>query len=381
MANIFSTTLTNGNDVLSFAAWDVDIPWTIYALAGNDSITVTGGWKTICEMDLGNDYVRVNGGSIVVVHGAAGDDRVDMYSSSVSFVGGDGSDRAYAYGGSHLTFDGGAGTDRVEFFKSLSASVSGGDDNDTFVGHNLLVGTIDGGNGADQFIGFRAEADGLTLSGGAGDDLYRIDDATVAIVENAGEGFDQVRTKINYTLGNNIERLTLVGTANVDGTGNDLANTLGGNSGNNVLTGGLGDDKVYGYAGADTVEGGDGNDHLEGGAGSDEFTGGAGADGFYFRNGDFAGMTTSTCDIIHDFVHSDGDRIRLNLVDANSGLAGDQAFAFIGTMAFHGIAGELRYEQIGGATYVEGDTNGDGAADFWIGVDSLHTLAANDFVL
>lgn len=381
MANIFSTSLTIHDDVFVFAGFNVDIPWTIYAFAGNDSVTVNGGWKTICDMDLGNDFVRVNGGSFVQVDGGAGDDRVDMYASSVLFTGGAGSDRAYVYGGSHLTFDGGSGADRVEFFQNLGASVSGGDDNDIFVAHRLLSGAVDGGNGADQFIGFRAAAGGLTLSGGAGDDLYRIGDVTVSIIENPGEGYDQVRTQVTYTLGANIERLKLAGTANVDGTGNDLANMLVGNSGNNVLSGGLGDDKLYGYAGADTLDGGNGNDRLDGGMGRDEFSGGAGADGFYFRIGDFAGLTTSTCDVIHDFVHSDGDRIRLSLVDANTGLAGDQAFSFIGTTAFHGVAGELRYEQISGDTYVQGDTNGDGAADFWIRLDSLHALATSDFVL
>jgi len=88
----------------------------------------------------------------------------------------------------------------------------------------------------------------------------------------------------------------------------------------------------------------------------------------------------AAADEITDFTHGE-DHIRLNYVDANSLLTGDQAFAFMGTSAFDGHAGELRYEQISGNTYVEGDTNGDGIADFVIRVDGLHTLTSGDFAL
>jgi hypothetical protein len=62
-------------------------------------------------------------------------------------------------------------------------------------------------------------------------------------------------------------------------------------------------------------------------------------------------------------------------------LGGDQAFSFIGTGAFSNTAGQLRYEQISGNTYVEGDTNGDGVADFMIRFDGLHALVSGDFGL
>ena len=78
---------------------------------------------------------------------------------------------------------------------------------------------------------------------------------------------------------------------------------------------------------------------------------------------------------------SDGDLIDLSAVDANSLAGGDQAFAFIGTGAFTNVAGQLRYEQVGGNTYVYGDTNGDGIADFMIRVDGPHNLVLGDFVI
>ena len=107
-------------------------------------------------------------------------------------------------------------------------------------------------------------------------------------------------------------------------------------------------------------------------------TGGAGNDLFVFGDGDFGGTTTATADEIVDFT-SGQDTIDLTAVDANSLIAGDQTFTFIGTAAFGNSAGELRYEQISGDTYITGDTNGDGIADFMIKVDGSHTFTSGDF--
>ena len=49
--------------------------------------------------------------------------------------------------------------------------------------------------------------------------------------------------------------------------------------------------------------------------------------------------------------------------------------------AFSHTAGELRYEQISGNTYIEGDTNGDGIADFMIRADGLHAFVGTDLVV
>ncbi len=92
-------------------------------------------------------------------------------------------------------------------------------------------------------------------------------------------------------------------------------------------------------------------------------------------------MTDNTSDRITDFSRVQGDRISLALVDANTNSAVDDAFTFIGTSAFGGQAGQLRYEQIAGNTYAQGDTDGDGMADFWIRLDGTKALAAGDFIL
>ena len=61
-----------------------------------------------------------------------------------------------------------------------------------------------------------------------------------------------MQTALTYTLGANVENLTLTGAAAINGTGNGLNNVLTGNTGNNVLDGGVGADTLVGGAGNDT---------------------------------------------------------------------------------------------------------------------------------
>jgi len=255
----------------------------------------------------------------------------------------------------------------------------GMDGSDTLVG-NAGYDTLDGGIGAD------------VMNGGEGNDIYIVDNAGDIVNELAGEGTDTIRSSISFDMSEdadtpdpelrvNVENLELTGGANLMGQGNDLNNTIKGNSGNNILHGEDGNDKLYGGAGADEVHGGFGNDWLEGGTGRDVFVGGTGSDRFVFREGDFGGATLSSADQIFDFSHAESDKIRLDLIDANTGADGNQAFSFVGSGAFSGTAGELRVEQIDGNTFVQGDTNGDGIADFMIRVDGLQSLQASDFIL
>jgi Ca2+-binding RTX toxin-like protein len=235
-----------------------------------------------------------------------------------------------------------------------------------------------GGDGNDVLDGGRGND---VMEGGQGADVYYVDSSSDSVVEAPGGGNDSVYSSIAYTLGSDVENLVLTGTNSIAGTGNDLGNSVTGNSGSNTLSGLGGDDFIDGGAGNDTVMGGDGADWLVGGAGHDQFYGGAGADSFVFADGDFSGNTTGTADRIHDFSQAEGDVIRLDQVDADTLLAGDQAFSFVGTAAFSHTAGELRYDEIGGNTYVSGDTNGDGVADFMIKLDGLHALTGTDFVV
>ena len=89
------------------------------------------------------------------------------------------------------------------------------------------------------------------MVGGKGNDTYVVDNAGDSVTEKGGQGTDTVKASVSFTLGANVENLTLTGGASIDGTGNDLANKLTGNNGNNTLDG---------KAGADAMAGGKGND-------------------------------------------------------------------------------------------------------------------------
>jgi Ca2+-binding RTX toxin-like protein len=113
---------------------------------------------------------------------------------------------------------------------------------------NILIGldgndTLNGGMDAD------------TMIGGLGNDYYYVDSVSDFAIENANEGTDGIYSPVNYTLGSNIENLTLTGSSAINGTGNSLNNVLNGNSGNNVLNGLAGND-TYVFSlngGSDTV--------------------------------------------------------------------------------------------------------------------------------
>ncbi|WHZ29132.1 MAG: Alkaline phosphatase [Nitrospira sp.] len=146
------------------------------------------------------------------------------------------------------------GTDTV--VSSLTYILAANVENLTLVGFNAISGT---GNGLDNVLNGLLNFAGNTLSGGAGNDTY-IMGAGDTVVEIAGGGIDTIQTSMSYTLGANVENLTLTGIGAVNGTGNGLNNTLTGNSTNNVLSGAGGNDMFRGSMGNDTLIGGSGND-------------------------------------------------------------------------------------------------------------------------
>jgi serralysin len=130
--------------------------------------------------------------------------------------------------------------------------------------------------------------------------------------------------------------------------------------------------------------GGDGADILYGAGSNDTLTGGLGNDVFRYENA--SDSTSAVRDSIQDFTL--GDLIDLSLIDANTtaGAPGDQAFNFIGSAAFSNTAGELRFANIsaGGPIWVvQGDTDGNGLADFEVRVviTDLNPITSGDFIL
>ena len=136
-----------------------------------------------------------------------------------------------------------------------------------------------------------------------------------------------------------------------------------------------GNDYLKGRGGVDILGGGDGKDSLEGGSGRDTLTGGADADKFVFLAVSDSGVGAQS-DIISDFTGG-SDLIDLQRIDADTALAGNQAFNFIGGSGFSGQACELRFE----AGKLSGDVTGDGQADFEITVSGVKTMTASDFIL
>ncbi len=217
----------------------------------------------------------------------------------------------------------------------------------------------------------------LTLNGIAPGDLIASDFiyANPAALNSNGSSYDDVlfgSRQSDQIHGNGGSDILLGGLG---------ADTLFGDGGNDRVVGGVGNDTLWGGAGSDSLEGGAGSDLLVGSAGRDFLQGGAGVDWFRFGNGDFGGATAATADRIYDFSIAQGDRIDLSLVDSDFTFSGNQSFDFIGTHAFTHNAGELRYMQSGGNTYVFADQNGDTIADFAIRIDGNVTLLAADFVL
>lgn len=285
--------------------------------AGNDTLDGGTGGTNFLNGGDGNDVITSN--SLDVISGGAGDDTVYLRSSSVaaSLSGGDGIDTIAflnveldsfsnsngferLLGGvsnvvigtpNSATFDfSGLATaselDGIRFYGRSNSRVIGTAANDVIT-IQQGGGKLSGGAGDDIIVG---SPEGTTFEGGTGRDLLyggrgsdyfyvdRIDDL---VFENPGDGFyfDTVVSTSNYYLYANIENLTLdEGAGNIFGVGNDIANTVTGNSGNNRLLGGGGNDTVSGRGGVDTIFGEAGDDRLFGDAGNDYLAGGFGND-------------------------------------------------------------------------------------------------------
>jgi len=282
-----------------------------------------------------------------------------------------------------------------------------------------LGGTIDLGAGDDTFIGganseIVLDSDGSdTVRLGGGDDVYRargvgyadgedtIDGGAGIDTYDAGAAAGSIAVNLD-TVAHDLSPLAPgasrieAGTAYVAGRGTDhiagfenaygglAADLLFGSAAANSLYGGGGTDDLFGFGGNDRLDGGASFDRLIGGAGRDTLVGGADADAFIFTAASDSGTTAATRDVIADF-EDQRDTIWLDAIDAVPATAGDDAFTFIGTnVAFGGVAGELRAYFTARGQVIEGDLDGDGAADFSIALtDPAHAivLTAADFIL
>jgi Ca2+-binding RTX toxin-like protein len=390
--------------------------------AGGDSVASGGGGRFALDGGAGYDYLNADMTETVgnIVFALAGPGIWSTFLGQGSHIKnfeevsvrtgighdrliGNDHDTSFASGGGNDYLDGRGGTDELRG-EDGNDRLFGGDGQDTVLG-GVGNDLIDGGEGDDKLHG-EAGIDTLSYaSAGSGVTLIFNDDLSPDVSGGGGQdlllGFEGiVGSRFADTLKGDSKVNFLDGAAGDDvitgGLGHD---TISGGGGSDSLNGGSGADRILGGAGVDTLTGEAGTDRLEGGGatdallggvggdtliggqGRDVSTGGAGLDLFIFNNGDTS-AARAQADVITDFSHADGDRINLRGIDADSATADvDDKFSFLGTGAFTGEAGQLRYAVVDGNIFVQGDTDGDQVADFLIRLDGLPTLVAADFVL
>jgi Ca2+-binding RTX toxin-like protein len=324
-------------------AASVEAQVNTYVYSDQDDSSVAGladgGWVVAWSSDSQNGAYRALYQQRYDADGAklGGETRID---TSISTVAQEPHVTALADGGWVVAWDGLGARQR-----HFAADVRGSALADHLDGTNwgeMLVGysgndTLDGGGGNDVLVG------------GYGNDTYIVNSTGDDVQELASQGTDTVQASVSYSIASDpaVERLILTGSANIDGTANRGANILTGNSSANSLNAGAG------------------NDVITGGKGVDKLYGGAGADDFVFGAGD-TGSTRKTADTVYDFNRTENDHLDLAAIDANSKTHRDESFNFISKADFSHVAGQLRYEQISGDTWIYGDTDGNGKADVYL---------------
>lgn len=375
-----------GDDVIDGGSGDdtVRLNWgndTIFGGIGRDTLSFTAGTDGNVPVSFGTSVVDFNPIGRVVGH------ELDLETGFRRVLGETGS-MTFAVGIQDFEiFEMGSGWDILRADDSID-DIRGG------AGHDLIEGR--GGadiiNGQDGFDTASYESSGAAVN----IDLGRI---TQLGGDAAGDQLFNIEAAIGSALGDRL-------------VGSNVSNRLEGRSGNDVLFGRDGLDQLVGGAGADRLDGGSDDDIITGGTGIDILTGGSGEDIFIFqglgdfrpdltfegiKDGtsntllisefDFSNLTliTQSRETITDFEVS-VDEIYLSNIDANTNLAGDQAFSAKLVSSFTGLAGQLRivYEGSGDArqAIVSGDVNGDTKADFTLAVTVGNGLLGDtDFLL
>ncbi|WP_127996247.1 Calx-beta domain-containing protein [Piscinibacter defluvii] len=245
-----------------------------YSLLANfENLTLTGSSAINGTGNTLNNVLTGNGARNSL-NGGSGNDTLNGGLGADTMIGGTGNDTFLVDNvGDVVTEAAAGGTDTVQVNRTYTLLANL--ENLTLTGSSAINGTgntlnnVLTGNGANNVLNGGTGND--TMIGGAGNDTYVVNVLTDVVTEATGGGTDTVQSGLSYTLGLNVERLTLTGSSAVNGTGNSLNNLLTGNSANNSLNGSTGNDTLNGGAGNDTMIGGAGNDALTGGLGNDTF--------------------------------------------------------------------------------------------------------------
>lgn len=394
----------------------IDDATTVTGSAGNDIIETGAGRDTV-NAGLGDDDIAKWKGGNLKLDGGAGFDTLSFQARTgtaypiqfkqVLDIDLRGRPGLNPYGGtlSVTKVENVIGTSRADRIA--------GNDNPNRIGDGVFDGGPDTINalGGDDVVFLSRRSAGANVSGGNGRDELRFDIDTSAtggtvldlLAPNANAGafkgsvaggfevytvFTPDVTAASFTFRGSNNGETVTGSVFAPGaTIENGKDTLIGRGGADILSGLSGKDFLDGGTGRDELNGGAGIDYLRGGESGDEMTGGLGADTFDFNTVAEIGKTAGSRDIVTDFSHAQKDRLDLHGIDADSGVAGNQDFRFIGAAAFGGNAGELHYvrQNVAGTandrTIVEGDIDGNGTADFRLELGGLLTLFRGDFIL
>ena len=314
-----------GNNTISYAAATAGV--VVNTSITGPQNTVGAGTDTLLNYNtlIGSsfdDVLTARSASAIIVHGGDGNDRIIGGGGGDSLLGDAGDDWFVSLGGNNIT--GGLGYDTVDY-SGMSHGVTirlyangqdfGDGTFDILDGIEQVIGTnyadhlyayqpgdsLVGGGGDD--ILEATSLGGAKMAGGVGNDTYVVYYPTDQVIESTGEGTDLVQAHSNFTLGANVENLTLLAAnpsnepANFVGVGNDLNNVIIGNAGNNVLSGLGGNDVLTGGTGVDALTGGSGNDTFldtEAGLNGDTITDFAAGDRIVITDATLAGFSFST---------------------------------------------------------------------------------------
>lgn len=373
---------TSAADSFAAPAGSLD-RWTFAASAGNDALAGADGNDSFTA-GAGNDRYSGAGGADLftfsgsaaangydAIDGGAGFDEIRALANNtiISLASIANVERITANGFSNVAIIGNTTADTLDFRGTQLigiVEIRGGSGNDT----------IYGSDGDDTILG---EAGNDSLFGGGGSDVFLVSGNVTLDRFDGGAGFDAIRvTAANSRIAAGsftaVEAIDATGFANVGVYGTTAAETIDVSAltlTNVLIDAGSGNDVIIGSAGAD---------RIRGNAGADTITGGQGADTFDYTSAAYSGPTTT--DRITGFVQGE-DVFDLVAIDADTRLAGNQAFAFIGASAFSRSAGELRTEvdSATGTTLIQGDVNGDGRADLVIRLVGAFDLTEADLLL
>ncbi|KXK06847.1 MAG: Bifunctional hemolysin/adenylate cyclase precursor [Nitrospira sp. OLB3] len=206
--------------------------------ADTDRLIGTGESDVVALDDYYSPFLAAPNARLMdveVIDGRDGDDVIDLTSQRYRYgntilLGGLGNDVLWANGGDDR-LDGGDGHDNL-YGGVGNDGLVGGDGNDV----------LDGALGTDRMVG------------GKGNDLFLVDSLEDQVIELSGEGIDTVRSSVDIAVSDNVEHLTLLGTAPIRGAGNEQDNTLTGNVAPNVLAGRGGNDTYIVGIGDTVVE-------------------------------------------------------------------------------------------------------------------------------